>query len=80
MGWFEVQVCYTAYLYSLWYGWGLLWPSVWPAGNTTWSAVSTGSVNPPSPPPSYPPTPLYAALMILQAVFKTSLKTSQSNQ
>jgi len=60
---------------------GLLWLSVWPAVNTTWLPVSTGIVNPPtSPPPSYPSTHLYAALMIFQAVFKTSLKTSKLNQ
>jgi len=29
---------------------GLLWPSVWPTVHTTWSAVSTGIVNPPTHP------------------------------
>jgi len=51
---------------------GLLWPSVWPTVHTTWSPVSKGIVN--------PPTPLYVAFVILQAVFKMSLKTSRSNQ
>jgi len=51
---------------------GLLWPSVWPIVHTTWWSVSNGIVN--------PPTPLYVAFVILQAVFKMSLKTSQSNQ
>jgi len=38
-------------------------------------------LTPYSPPtPSHPPTPLYAALVIFQAVFKMSLKTSQSSQ
>jgi len=54
-----------------WYGQGLLWPCIWPAGHTTWSPVSTDSVDPPTF-----PTPLYVALVILQAVFKISLKTS----
>jgi len=51
---------------------GLLWPSVWPTVHTTWSAVSTGIVN--------PSTPLYVVFVILQAMFKASLKISQSIQ
>jgi len=39
-------------------------------------AVSTGIVNP----PSYPHPHLNAALVILLTVFKTSLKTNQSNR
>jgi len=58
---------------------GLLWPSDWPTVHTTWSPVSNGIVNPPTC-PLQPAHPLYATLVILQAVFKTSLKTSQSNQ
>jgi len=57
-------------------------PVVWSGttGHTTWLAVTTGSVNPLTLPlhPSHPPTHLYEALMILQAVFKMSLKTSRS--
>jgi len=36
-----------------WYSQGLLWPFIWPAGHTTWLAMSTDSVNP----PIHPPTP-----------------------
>jgi len=80
-----VPCCHAVSQYCLlgsWCGQRLLWPSVWPTGQITWLAVSTDN------PPIYPSTspllspihPLYIALMILQAVFKTSLKTSQSNQ
>jgi len=52
---------------------GLLWPFVWPTVHTTWLAVFIGIINPPT-------HSLYVALVILQAVFKTSLKISQSIQ
>jgi len=72
IGWPVVPNCSTRCLFSSWYGQvcceHLSGPST---VCTTWSAVSTGIVNPPT-------HLLYATLMILQAVFKTSLKISQS--
>jgi len=61
---------------------GLLWPSVWPTVHTTWSPVSEGIVNPPILPlySPHPPTPLFVASVIFQALFKISLKISLSIQ
>jgi len=43
--------CTSAWFMVRGQGRRLLWTSVWPAGHTTWLAVSTGSVNPPTHPP-----------------------------
>jgi len=58
----------TSALLMVWSG--LLWPSVRPTVHTTWSPVSRGIVN--------PPTPLYVASVIFQALFKIFLKISLS--
>jgi len=59
--------CTSAWL-MVW--WGLLWPSVWPTVHTTWSPVSDSIVNPHTlPTPFLPPTPLFVASVIFQALF-----------
>ena len=77
MGWPVVLSCSTEHLLGLWYSQGLLWPSFWPAGHTTWLAMSTGSVNPPTQPFIQP---LYATLMILQALLLKSISQNQPVQ
>jgi len=54
---------------------GLLWPSVWPAVHSLVACVYWHHST-----PYHLPTPLCVAFVILQATFKMSLKTTQSNQ
>jgi len=46
--------------------------------HTTWLPVSESIVNLPTLPLHPPPTPLFVVSVIFQALFKTSLKISQS--
>jgi len=59
----------TSALLMVWSG--LLWPSVWPTVHTTWSPMSESIIN--------PPTPLFVAFVIFQAVFKISQSASPSS-
>jgi len=72
---------YSTSALMLWLG--LLWLSVWSIVHTTLSPASEGTVestHPPSPHSSHLPSPLNAASLILQALFKTCLEISQSIQ